>query len=76
MWPKLKQKLHQHKLRERVSDSSSEEGVTVDDEARSLLAPTMSVIKFPNPRLPTITDAVKAELRELLDLIDTNDPQA
>ena len=79
VWPKLKQKLHHHKLRERVSDSSSEEGVT---EARPLIAPTMSVIKFPNPRLPNITDAVKAglpkvttftELREPLDLIDTND---
>jgi len=85
VWPKLKQKFHHDKLRERVSDSSSEEGVTVDDEARPLLAPTMSVIKFPNPRLPDITDAVRAELpkvitftelREPLDLIDTNDPQA
>jgi len=69
VWPKLKQKLHHNKLRERVSDSSSEEGVTVDDEGRPLLAPTMSVIKFPNPRLPNITFTE-------LDLIDTNDPQA
>ena len=47
-----------------------------------MLAPTRSVIKFPNPRLPSITDAVKAELpkvvtfmelRKPLDLIDTND---
>ena len=45
-------------------------------EARPLLDPTMSVLKFPNPRLPNITDAVRAELREPLDLIDTNDPQA
>ena len=55
----------------------------VDDEARPLLAPTRSVVKFPNPRLPNVTDAVKdelpkyvtyTELREPLDLIDTNDP--
>jgi len=48
-----------------------------------LLAPTRSVIKFPNPRLPNVTDAVGTELpkvttftklREPLDLIDTNDP--
>ena len=54
----------------------------VDDEARPLLAPTRSVVKFPNLRLPNITDAVKAELpkvvvftelRKPLDLIDTND---
>ena len=54
----------------------------MDDEARPLLAPTRSVITFRNPRLPSITDAVKAELpkvvtftelREPLDLIDTND---
>ena len=85
LWPRLKQKFHHDKLRERVSDSSSEEGVTVDDEARPLLAPTRSVITFPNPRLTSIADAVKAELpkvvtfterRKPLDLIDTNDRQA
>ena len=55
----------------------------MDDEARPLLAPTMSVAKFPNPRLSNVTDAVGTELpkvvtftelREPLDLIDTNDP--
>ena len=57
----------------------------MDNEAQPSLAPIRSVIKFPNPRLPNITDTVKAELpkvttftelREPLDLIDTNDPQA
>ena len=56
----------------------------MDDEAQPLLAPTWSVVKFPNLKLSNITDAVKAELsklttftelREPLDLIDKNDPQ-
>ena len=82
MRPKLKQKLHHHEERKRANDSSSKEEVTVDDEARPLLPPTRSVVMFSNPRLPNITDAVKAELpkfvtftelREPLDLIYTND---
>ena len=85
VWPKLKPKLqyHHHEERKRANDSSSKEEVPVDDEAQPLLAPTRSVVNFPNPRLPSTTDAVKAELpkvvaftelREPLDLIDTNDP--
>jgi len=79
----VKQKLHHHEERERANDSSFEGEVTVDDEAQPLLAPTQSVVNFPNPRLPSITDAVKTELpkvftftelREPLDLINTNDP--
>ena len=82
VWPKLKQKLRHHEERERANYSSFKEDVMVDDEARPLLAPTRSVIKFPNPRLPNVTDAVGTELpkvttftelREPLDLIDTND---
>ena len=79
VWPKLKRKLqqlHRREEREMANDSSSEEE---DNEARPLLAPTMSVI----PSMTGIADDSPAqppkaitftELREPLDLIDTNDP--
>ena len=78
VWPKLKQKLqqlHRREERETANDSSSEEE---DNEARPLLAPTMSVI----PSMTGTADDSPAqppkaitftELREPLDLIDTND---
>ena len=75
VWPKLKQKLqHLHRREEREMANDEEE----DNEARPLLAPTMSVI----PNMTGIADDSPAqppkaitftELREPLDLIDTND---
>ena len=84
VWPKLQQKLQRlHRLRETANDSSSkEEEASVDHEAQPLLAPTMSVVEFPTS-LDTAGDSLLkvqppkvanfTELREPLDLIDTND---
>ena len=85
VWPKLQQKcqqLHRHEERERADDSSSEEEVTTSDEAQPLLTPTTSIVESPNPQLHNAADnsprplkvATFTELREPLDLIDTNDP--
>ena len=82
MWPKLQQKcqqLHRREERETANDSSSEKEVTTSDEA---LTPTTSIVEFPNPQFhneinnnPRPLKVVTfTELREPLDLIDTNDP--
>ena len=90
VWPKLQQKLqqlHRREEREKSNDSSSEEEETLDHEARPLLAPTTTLIAFPNPMLPNEADAANdspmkaqlpkvvtfSELRQPLDLIDTKD---
>ena len=82
VWPKLQQKcqqLHRREERETANDSSSEEEVTTSDEAQPLLTPTTSIVEFPNPQFhnnnPRPLKVVTfTELREPLDLIDTNDP--
>ena len=88
VWPKLQQKLQElchHEERERANDSSLEEDVTVNHDAHCSLAPTMTIIELPdiadrdsNSRplkdQPPIKVATFTELREPLDLIDTNDP--
>ena len=83
-WPKLQQKrqqLHRREERETANDSSSEEEVTTSDEAQPLLTPTTSIVEFPNPQFHNeinnnprpLKVATFTELREPLDLIDTND---
>ena len=88
VWPKLQQKLQKlrrHEERERANDSSSEEDVMGNHEAHCSLAPTLTVIELPDiadrdsdsrplKDQPPIKTTTFTELREPLDLIDTNDP--
>ena len=68
--PKLQQivlQLCHHEERERSTNGNN--SVDVAQEARPLLTPTVSIIERPTPQ-PLVFN----QLREPLDLIDTNDP--
>ena len=74
--PKLQQtvqKLCCHEERASSNGNSSDEDVDVDHEDQPLLSPTMTVIERPTPR-PLGVKNVFNQLREPLDLIDSNDP--
>ena len=85
VWPKLQQRLQQ--LRHQEESESFKDSIS-EEETRPLLAPTTTIIEFPDEQKPITIDTaddcpVKApplktvaftELREPLDLIDTNDP--
>ena len=85
VWPKLQQKLQQ--LQHQEESESFKDSIS-EEETRPLLAPTTTIIEFPDEQQPITIDTaddrpVKAphlktvaftELREPLDLIDTNDP--
>ena len=90
VWPKFQEKIDQlchSDTRKMYNDSSSGDEVDVYHEAHTLTAPTMTVIERPNPETLALNDTSMPahplsidsssnliELREPLDLIDTDNP--